>query len=83
VNLLDEIVATYQSFETVEKYSYRATPQELTDNDFNLNMPRYVDTFEEESEIDLGAVKQEIAHLESQLTTVRAKMKNHLQELGL
>jgi type I restriction enzyme M protein len=83
VNLLDEIVATYQSFETVEKYSYRATPQELTDNDFNLNMPRYVDTFEEEFEIDLGAVKQEIAHLESQLTTVRAKMVDHLKELGL
>jgi type I restriction enzyme M protein len=46
-------------------------------------MPRYVDTFEEESEINLGAVMQEIANLESQLTTVRAKMKNHLQELGL
>jgi type I restriction enzyme M protein len=46
-------------------------------------MPRYVDTFEEESEINLGAVMQEIANLESQLTTVRAKMKNHLQKLGL
>lgn len=80
---LEKIVATHQAFETVEKYAYRATPQELADNDFNLNIPRYVDTFEEEAEIDLCAVKQEIASLESQLTTVRAKMDGYLKELGL
>jgi type I restriction enzyme M protein len=80
---LEKIVATYQAFETVEKYAYRATPQELADNDFNLNIPRYVDTFEEEAEIDLAAVKQEIASLESKLATVRTKMANHIKELGL
>jgi type I restriction enzyme M protein len=80
---LEKIVSTYQVFETVEKYAYRATPQELADNDFNLNIPRYVDTFEEEAEIDLAAVKQEIASLESQLATVRTKMANHIKELGL
>ncbi len=80
---LDRIVATHKAFHTVEKYAYRATPQELADNDFNLNIPRYVDTFEEEAEIDLGAVKQEIASLESQLTAVRAKMDGYLKELGL
>ncbi len=80
---LDRIVATHKAFQTVEKYAYRATPQELADNDFNLNIPRYVDTFEEEAEIDLGAVKQEIASLESQLTAVRAKMDGYLKELGL
>jgi type I restriction enzyme M protein len=80
---LEKIVSTYQAFETVEKYAYRATPQELADNDFNLNIPRYVDTFEEEAEIDLAAVKQEIASLESKLATVRTKMANHIKELGL
>ena len=80
---LEKIVATHQAFQTVEKYAYRATPQELADNDFNLNIPRYVDTFEEEAEVDLGAVKQEIASLESQLTAVRAKMDGYLKELGL
>lgn len=80
---LEKIVATYRAFQTVEKYAYRATPQELADNDFNLNIPRYVDTFEEEAEIDLGAVKQEIASLETQLTAVRAKMDGYLKELGL
>ncbi len=80
---LDRIVATHRAFETVDKYAYRATPQELADNDYNLNIPRYVDTFEEESEIDLLAVKQEISSLESQLTSVRAKMDDYLKELGL
>ena len=80
---LQRIVDTYRAFQTVDKYAYRATPQELADNDFNLNIPRYVDTFEEEAEIDLKAVKKEISALESQLTTVRAKMDGYLKELGL
>lgn len=80
---LQKIVGAFQAFQTVEKYAYRATPQEIADNDFNLNIPRYVDTFEEEAEIDLDAVKTEIATLEEQLTAVRAKMQAHLEELGL
>ena len=80
---LDKIVATHKAFESVEKYAYRATTQELADNDFNLNIPRYVDTFEEEAEIDLNAVKQEIATLESQLAAVKEKMKSRLEEIGL
>ncbi|MFH1708129.1 MAG: type I restriction-modification system subunit M [Planctomycetota bacterium] len=80
---LDKIVSTYRKFETLEKYAYRATAQELADNDFNLNIPRYVDTFEEEAEIDLDAVKKEIAGLEKELVAVRAKMDGYLKELGL
>jgi len=80
---LQKIVSTFEAFQTVDKYAYRATPQEIADNDFNLNIPRYVDTFEEEAEIDLVAVKAEIATLEGQLTSVRAKMQAHLAELGL
>lgn len=80
---VDRIVATYRAYETVEKYAYRATPQEIADNDFNLNIPRYVDTFEEEAEIDLEAVKAEIGRLEAELAGVRAKMQGYLEELGL
>ena len=80
---LQKIVSTFEAFQTVDKYEYRATPQEIADNDFNLNIPRYVDTFEEEAEIDLVAVKAEIATLEEQLTSVRAKMQAHLAELAL
>ena len=80
---LDKIVRTYRAFETMEKYAYRATAPELADNDFNLNIPRYVDTFEEEVDIDLVAVKKEIAGLEKELAAVRAKMDAYLKELGL
>ena len=80
---IDKIVKTHRKFATVEKYAYRATARELADNDFNLNIPRYVDTFEEEAEIDLGAVKKEIAGLEKELVVVRAKMDGYLKELGL
>jgi type I restriction enzyme M protein len=80
---LQKIVKTYRAFKTVDKYAYRATPQELADNDFNLNIPRYVDTFEEEAEIDLKAVKKEINELESQLAGVRAKMHSYLEDLGV
>lgn len=78
-----KIVDTYRAFQTVEKYAYRATPQEIADNDFNLNIPRYVDTFEEEAEIDLDIVKADIARLEAELTSVRKRMDGYLKELGL
>ena len=56
---------------------------EIKENDFNLNIPRYVDTFEEEEEIDLAAVKAEIADLELQLSAVQDKMSAYLKELGV
>ena len=80
---LQKIVSTYTDFQSVEKYAYRATPQEIADNDFNLNIPRYVDTFEEEAEIDLDSIKSDISRLESELTAVRAKMQAYLEELGV
>jgi type I restriction enzyme M protein len=81
---LDKIVATYRKFEDVEKYAHRATIAEIRDeNNFNLNIPRYVDTFEEEEEIDIAAVQQEIDSIELQLAETRAKMAGYLKELGL
>ena len=80
---VQKIVETFRAFQTVEKYAYRATAQEIADNDFNLNIPRYVDTFEEEAEIDLDQVKADITRLESELATVRAKMQAYLEELGV
>ncbi|HUN10456.1 MAG TPA: type I restriction-modification system subunit M [Aggregatilineales bacterium] len=80
---LDKIVAAYRTRETVEKYAYRATLAEIEANGFNLNIPRYVDTFEAEAPIDIAAVQQEINALETQLTDVRARMAQYLRELGL
>ena len=78
-----KIVATYQAFKAVDKYAYRATPEEIAENDFNLNIPRYVDTFEAEKEVNLKAVQKEIETLEEQLADARKQMAGYLKELGL
>ena len=62
------IVSTYEAREAkVDKYSYRASRAEIRENDYNLNIPRYVDTFEEEELIDIDEVKQNIANIETEL----------------
>ena len=77
-----KIIATYRARESVDKYAYLATLQEVKDNDYNLNIPRYVDTFEEESEIDLVAVRAEREQLKTQLAELEVKMAKYLEELG-
>jgi type I restriction enzyme M protein len=79
---LRKIIETCQARQPIEKYARLATFDEIKENDFNLNIPRYVDTFEEEEEIDVAAVQQEIETLETELAEVRKKMKQHLKELG-
>ena len=79
---LDKIVSTYNTRQSVDKYAYLASFDEIKENDFNLNIPRYVDTFEEEEEIDIKAVQAEIDRLETELTQVRGEMARYLKELG-
>lgn len=85
--LLDEhlarIVERFRIRENVDKFAHLASRQEIADNDYNLNIPRYVDTFEEEEEIDVAAVEQEIERLEGELAEVRQRMKQYLKELGV
>ena len=80
---IEKIVRVYQNLAAVEKYSSVVSLQEIKDNDFNLNIPRYVDTFEEETPIDLAVVKSEITTLENELVAVRKEMEEYLNELGL
>jgi type I restriction enzyme M protein len=79
---IDNIVATYKTRQSVDKYAYMATLQEIKDNDYNLNIPRYVDTFEEEEEIDLLAVQAERVALKAELVSLEEKMAGYLKELG-
>ena len=79
---IDKIVTTYKDFETIEKYSSVVKPEEVAENDFNLNIPRYVDTFEEEEAVDITEVQKNIENLEAELVEVRAEMNTHLKELG-
>ncbi|MCD8049906.1 MAG: type I restriction-modification system subunit M [Clostridia bacterium] len=81
---IEKIVATYEArAEKVDKYSYLATKDEIRENDYNLNIPRYVDTFEEEKMIDIDEVKQNIANIEAEIAEVQAQMKKYMEELGL
>jgi len=80
---IEKIVKTYKDYKTVEKYAYRASFDEIKENDFNLNIPRYVDTFEEEQEIDIKAVQKEITKIEKQLADTRKQMDGYLKELGM
>jgi type I restriction enzyme M protein len=80
---IEKIVTTYENFRSVDKYAYPATLAEIEENEFNLNIPRYVDTFEPEPEVDIPAVRKEIATLEDELAAVDKELNGYLKELGL
>lgn len=80
---IQKIADTYAKRKATDKYSYLASCDEIRENDYNLNIPRYVDTFEEEEIVDIDAVKTNIASIEKELTEVQAQMKKYLDELGL
>lgn len=79
---INRIIETYKARESVDKYAYLASFDEIKENDFNLNIPRYVDTFEEEAEIDLEAVRSERLALKAELNLLEDEMAGFLKELG-
>lgn len=79
---IEKIVKTYKDYKTIEKYSYRATPTEIKENEYNLNIPRYVDTFEDEVPVDITETQKEIENLEKELSVVQKEMAGYLKELG-
>ncbi len=79
---IDKIVATFKKFKSVPKYAYRAKRSEIEENEFNLNIPRYVDTSEAEEEIDIAALQAEIEGLEAELAKTRKEMAKYLMDLG-
>jgi len=80
---IEKIIKTYKEYKTNDKYSYRATLDEIKENEFNLNIPRYVDIFEDEEEIDIAKTQKEIEVLERELAGVQKEMAGYLKELGL
>ena len=86
-NLLEEkhiqqIVETYRARTETERYSRQVPGAEIRENDFNLNIPRYIDTLVAETEIDVAAVQREIKQIAAELVEVRARMAGYLKELG-
>lgn len=80
---IDKIVSTYEKRETIDKYSYLANLDEVKENDYNLNIPRYVDTFEEEEEIDLEEVANKIIEIDKEMIEIDKEIKKFCEELGI
>jgi type I restriction enzyme M protein len=80
---IQKVIDTYRTRAELDKYSHLASPAEIQENEYNLNIPRYVDTFEPEEEIDVVALQKEINRLEDELAEVCGRMTGYLKELGI
>lgn len=80
---VDKIVNTYVNREEIEKYSKKVSMKEIEENDYNLNIPRYVDTFEEEEEINLDEIVEKIGKIDEEMKEVDKTIKSFCDELGI
>ena len=80
---IDKIIETYRNRLEEEKYSRKAPLSEIAENDYNLNIPRYVDTFEEEEKIDLNAVAEEIVNLDKTMVDIDTLLSNFCKQLNI
>ena len=80
---IDRIIVAFSTREFKDKFSYVAKLTEVAENDYNLNIPRYVDTFEPEPEVDLAAVTKAFKQIDKDIIDVDAKIAGFCQELGI
>lgn len=80
---IQDILDAYLGWEDIDKFAHVAGYEEIKANDYNLNIPRYVDTFEEEELIDIDEVQGNITHIKTELAEVEAQMAQYLKELDL
>lgn len=80
---IEKIISAYQNREDIDKYCHIASMDEIKENDYNLNIPRYVDTFEEEEPIDLTAITENLKNIETDMKDVDAEIEKYCQELGI
>ena len=80
---IEKIIDTYANRKEIEKYSHLASLDEIKENDYNLNIPRYVDTFEEEEVIDLDKVSSELKALEIDMKTTDETIASFCRELNI
>ena len=80
---VQKIVDTYTRREAIEKYSHLASMAEIKENEYNLNIPRYVDTFEEEEPVDLAEVSNQLQALETEMTSTDSTIAKFCEELGI
>lgn len=80
---IEKIVTTYRGRMAEDKYSYLAPLSEIAENDYNLNIPRYVDTFEAEAEIDLTEVTNRLRQIDKDMANTDKVIAGFCKELGI
>lgn len=80
---INKIIATYKNRGDVDKYAHVASLEEIKENEFNLNIPRYVDTSEEEQVIDLDEVNKQLEQDKQEIAELEAKINEQLKFLGI
>lgn len=80
---IDKIIKTFKDRAPEDKYAYVAPLSEIAENDYNLNIPRYVDTFEEEEAVDLKMVSKELQKLEKEMKGTDDAIAKYCKELGI
>jgi type I restriction enzyme M protein len=80
---IQKIIDTYQGRKDEDKYSHVASLDEIKENDYNLNIPRYVDTFEEEEPVDLAEVSKQLKELNKEMAETEKEIKKYCDELGI
>jgi len=80
---VDRIVETYAKRISIDKYSYIASLDKVRENDYNLNIPRYVDTFEEEESVDIEAIASELKTLETEMKTTDETIAEYCREVNI
>lgn len=80
--IIDKILNTYIKRKDVDKYARNVSVKEIQDNDYNLNIPRYIDTFEEEEPIDIEEVNKQLKELKSKIKEKEEKLEELIKELA-
>lgn len=80
---IDKIISTYRNRTDIEKYSHKATLKEIAKNDYNLNIPRYVDTFEAEADIDIDALANDLKSLDAEMKMTDKAIADFCSELNI
>jgi len=80
---VNKIVDTYTKREEIEKFSHLASMEEIIENEYNLNIPRYVDTFEEEEDVDLDEVSENLKELAGEIESIDKEINKYCDELGI
>ncbi len=80
---IDRIIDTYRERKVIERYSYLATLQEIDDNEYNLNIPRYVNTFEEQETVDISLVSKKLQELEKEMSATDEALLSFCKELNI